>query len=181
MWTGQQILLNNSLASDGFMLNLSAVLLRFCHPLCVKNKILKVDPSYAWTLSKQLSEETFLLSSEEAKNQEEEEKEFNFITEIFFLTQKSLDLGLRVCHEKFVKMNQELGRHQQVYRESMAQNQGSSAAEAVQQRMDVIMTKYLSLKAALLVPSATDNGLSLCASTGSWLTQIGNVQFYLDF
>ena len=175
MWTGQQILLNNSLASDGFMLNLSAVLLRFCHPLCVKNKILKVDPSYAWTLSKQLSEETFLLSSEEAKNQEEE-KEFNFITEIFYLTQKSLDLGLRVCHEKFVKMNQELGRHQQVYRESMAQNQGSSAAEAVQQRMDVIMTKYLSLKAALLVPSATDNGLSLCASTGSWLTQIGKVQ-----
>ena len=121
--------------------------------------------------------EVLLKFSEEAKkDQEEKEKEFNFITEIFYLTQKSLDLGLRVCHEKFVKMNQELGRHQQVYRESMAQNQGSSAAEAVQQRMDVIMTKYLSLKAALLVPSATDNGLSLCASTGSWLTQIGNVQ-----
>ena len=172
MWTGQQILLNNNLASDGFMLNLTGVLLRFCHPICVKNKILKVDPSYAWTPSKQLSEETFLLSTEaDDRRQQEEEKEFNFITEIFFLTQKSLDLGLRVCHEKFVKMNQELGRHQQVYRESMAQ-QGTSAAEAVQQRMDVIMTKYLSLKAALLVPSATDNTLSLCASTGSWLTQI---------
>ena len=158
----------------------SAVLLRFCHPLCVKNKILKVDPSYAWTPSKQLSEETFLLSTEaDDRRQQEEEKEFNFITEIFFLTQKSLDLGLRVCHEKFVKMNQELGRHQQVYRESMAQ-QGTSAAEAVQQRMDVIMTKYLSLKAALLVPSATDNTLSLCASTGSWLTQIALNKISID-
>jgi len=67
------------------MLNLSGVLLRFCHPICVKNKILKVDPSYAWTPSKQLSEETFLLSTEaDDRRQQEEEKEFNFITEIFF-------------------------------------------------------------------------------------------------
>ena len=126
---------------------------------------MKVDSTYTWAPSKQLCEETFLLPTEE---KDKKEKEFNFITEIFFLTQKSLDLGLRVCHEKFVKMNQELGRLQQIYRESA----GSPAASEIQQRMDVLMTKYLSLKAALLVPSALDNSLLLCASTGSWLTQL---------
>ena len=55
----------------------------------------------------------------------------------------------------------------------MSSGQGSSpAAEGVQQRMDVLMTKYLSLKAALLVPSTLDNSLIFCATSGSWMTQI---------
>ena len=31
---------------------------------------------------------------------------YNFITDIFFLAHKSQDLGFRVCHEKFMKLNQ---------------------------------------------------------------------------
>lgn len=38
-----------TLVSDGFMLNLSSVLLRLCQPFCSSknmNKCLKVDPTY---------------------------------------------------------------------------------------------------------------------------------------
>ena len=173
MWTGQVMMGSQSLASDGFMLNLSAVLTRFCQPLSEKLKIFKVDPSYTLDPSKNLDKETFLLANEDKQSPTLSSQEFNFVTEIFFLAQKSLDLGLRVCHEKFVKMNQELGRQQQAYRDLMSSGQGSSpAAEGVQQRMDIVMTKYLCMKAALLVPSTLDNNLTFCATSGSFLTQI---------
>ena len=41
MWTNQGMTINAN-ASDGFMLNLSAVLLRFCHPLSEKNKVIQL-------------------------------------------------------------------------------------------------------------------------------------------
>ena len=110
LWTGQ-VMLGQTLAGDGFMLNLSAVLARFCQPLSEKLKIFKVDPTYTSDPSKNLHKETFLLANED-KPTSNTPQVFNFVTEIFFLTQKSLDLGLRVAHEKFVKMNQELGRQQ---------------------------------------------------------------------
>ena len=61
----------------------------------------------------------------------------NFISDIFFLTQKSLDLGFRVILETFVKLNQELGRQQQLYREAA----GGPAAEQIQTRMDQAMSE----------------------------------------
>ena len=49
---------------------------------------------------------------------------------------------LQVCHEKFVKMNQELGRHQQMYRELVSTGQTSSpTAEVIQKKMDSLMTR----------------------------------------
>jgi hypothetical protein len=35
-----------------------------------------------------------------------EDETFNFITDIFFLTQKCICIGHRVVHEKFVQLNQ---------------------------------------------------------------------------
>ena len=44
------------------------------------------------------------------------------------------------------------------YREVTSSGQGSSpAAEGIQKRMDALMTRYLSMKAALLVQSAIGN------------------------
>ena len=47
---------------------------------------------------------------------------YNFITDVFFLTQKTLDLGFRVVQEKFVKLNQELNRQQNAFREAQGQD-----------------------------------------------------------
>ena len=111
-------------------LNLSSILLRFTLPICqgVGNpKMIKIDPTYTSMDCKvsedsflknvhlrNVKDETFLLpSTEEEKENDSVPDQYNFVTDIFFLAHKSLDLGFRVCHEKFVKMNQELGRLQQ--------------------------------------------------------------------
>ena len=67
---------------------------------------------------------------------------FNFITDIFFLTHKSLDLGFRVCHEKLVKTNQEIVRQQDIFRDLIA-NGGAmdEGAMQVQQRADALVTR----------------------------------------
>ena len=59
------------------------------------------------------------------------------------------------------------------YREVMSNGQGSSPqAEAIQKKMDALMTRYLTMKAALLVQSAIDNSMLLCAASGSWMVQL---------
>ena len=105
-------------------------MLRFTLPICqgVGNpKMIKIDPTYTSMDCKvsedsflknvhlrNVKDETFLLpSTEEEKENDSVPDQYNFVTDIFFLAHKSLDLGFRVCHEKFVKMNQELGRLQQ--------------------------------------------------------------------
>ena len=162
MWTNEMgPWLSNTFASDGFMLNLEAVLLMFCKPFAEgvgNTRMLKIDPTYTSVESavsedakaknvhlREAQKETFLVPSEtEDKEKEDVPESFNFITDIFFLTHKSLDLGFRVCHEKLVKMNQELGRQQQMYRELMSSGQGSSpAGEVIQKKMDALMTRYM--------------------------------------
>ena len=55
----------------------------------------------------------------------------------------------------------------------MSTGQGSSPqAEAIQKKMDALMTRYLTMKAALLVQSAIDNSMLLCAASGSWMVQL---------
>ena len=131
----------------------------FCKPFAEgvgNTRMLKIDPTYTSVESavsedaraknvhlREAQKETFLIPSEaEDKEKEDVPESFNFITDIFFLTHKSLDLGFRVCHEKLFKMNQELGRHQQMYRELMSSGQGSSpAGDVIQKKMDTLMTR----------------------------------------
>ena len=42
--------------------------------------------------------------------------EYNMISEMFHLTHYALHLGFHVLHEKILKLNQELGRTQGLYR-----------------------------------------------------------------
>ena len=58
-----------------------------------------------------LHAETTLISlDEEEKRNREVSPAFNFPTEIFFMAHKTLDIGFRPVQEKFIKLNQELGR-----------------------------------------------------------------------
>ena len=91
--------------------------------------------------------ETMLVSAEEASTEEAEpssSQSFNFITDVFFLAHKSLDLGFRVCHEKLVKTNQEIVRQQDIFRDLRANGGGGmdEGAMQVQQRADALVTRY---------------------------------------
>lgn len=175
--------------SDGFMLNLGNVLLRLCQPFCIKeneSKMPKIDPTYcAAEVSnenestgqivhlKGMSSETCLIPTSE-DGAKPVAKSFGFITECFFLTHRALDLGYRVVLDKFLRTNQSLVRIQRVYEDAQAGGR-SEVLETLTQRMEDEMTKYLSIRASLLVPEMLKLLAKFHATTAFWLVQV-----YLD-
>eukprot|EP00095_Tigriopus_kingsejongensis_P000903 maker-scaffold186_size273091-snap-gene-0.14 protein:Tk00903 transcript:maker-scaffold186_size273091-snap-gene-0.14-mRNA-1 annotation:"ubiquitin conjugation factor e4 a-like" len=187
LWTSEAgAILGTSYVSDGFALNLGTVLLELCQPFVtgVRNpKILKVRPMYTSpamqskennTLGvylKGLDEATTLVPRAEGENDQNlVDEPINFISNIFFMTHKCLDLGFRVVQEKFVKLNQELNRHQQLYRE--AQGSNPEAIAPIKTRMDMAMTRYLSIKAVLLEPNSLKHLMNLTSATSSYVVQV---------
>lgn len=68
--------------------------------------------------------------------------QFNFITECFYMTQKSLEIGFAQVQEKMTNINQELARIQQTFVD--AQQSGSATSEVmklINDRMEGEMTK----------------------------------------
>lgn len=176
-------LLGNNFVSDGFALNLGGVLLQLCQPFVRGGKnslILKIRPNYTSTQvqndpsvhMKGLDKETTLVpnSEEHPEYPTDQDSNMNFISDVFFLTQKCLNVGFRVAHEKFMKLNQELNRHQTLYREVEGSN--PEAVDTIRKRMDVIMTRYLSIKAALLEPNTLKAHMELIAATSTFLVQV---------
>uniref|UniRef100_A0A0K2VHY9 Ubiquitin conjugation factor E4 A n=1 Tax=Lepeophtheirus salmonis TaxID=72036 RepID=A0A0K2VHY9_LEPSM len=185
IWTNERILMSYDHVSDGFMMNLGAVLLRLCEPFTkgVKNpKMLKIDLTYTANECS-VSEDSFLrgihLSNlnrdttlvPREKEQElltpmEEGKPYNFITDIYFLTHKAVDLGFGVVQEKILKLNKELVQLQELHRNSEA---SPEAKEDIQRRMDTVLQKYLCLKAVLIEPNYLESLMHLTGATCAWL------------
>ena len=186
LWTNQMgSMLAGGLAGDGFMLNLGSILLRLCGPITDNEaRMEKIEPSYPAKVTHVLEDkrlaqhhmenmdsETCLVSLAESDRVKRQVlPAYNFPTEIFFMAHKCLDLGFRPVQEKFIKLNQELGRLQSAYRDASAA--GGEAAEMIQGRMEEAMQKYLTYKAALLEPTTMDGQTALVAATASWLVRI---------
>ncbi|XP_050447919.1 ubiquitin conjugation factor E4 A [Cataglyphis hispanica] len=172
--------------SDGFMLNMGNVLLRLCQPFCVKfndTKIPKIDPTYCSAEAKdeteslqrgihmkELSSETCLIPTSEGERRPIAHS-FGFVTECFFLTHHALDLSYRVILDKFLKTNQDLARIQRAYNDARIGG-SSEVLELITQRMETEMTKYLSLKASLLMPEMLEHLARFHAMTAFWLIQV---------
>jgi len=186
MWTTQMgSHLAGGYVSDGFMLNLGAILLRFCGPLSGQGKMAKVDPTYCATTTvvsedsrlsgvhlREMASATCLVTPDLGEGEEREHSpSFNFSTELFFMTHRTLDLGFRTVHEKFVKLNQELNQLQNSYRNAQAAG-GGPAAEQVHERMDAAMTKYLTIKASLLEPATLEATSNFLSATAGWLVNL---------
>ncbi|KAK9296316.1 hypothetical protein QLX08_009645 [Tetragonisca angustula] len=188
IWNAQNDVSFSSMlcVSDGFMLNLGNMLLRLCQPFCIKqndSKVPKIDPTYcAVDINDQdecanpsihlkgMSSETCLIPMSEG-GARPVAKAFGFTTECFFLTHRALDLGYRVVLDKLLRTNQDLVRIQRVYQD--AQNGGRSEVfEIITQRMEEEMTKYLSLRASLLVPDMLKLLAKFHATTAFWLVQV---------
>lgn len=171
-------------ASDGFFVNLVAVLLLLCRPFAepCSPKLFKVDPFYcASPLStetnrngvhlKGISSETCLLPREEAATSES--KTFNFTTEIFFLTHYAFRIGFHVVNEKIMKINQELVRIQRLYDEARHQGgESTEMAQRIKENMEKGMTKFLTYRTAMLVPETLDLMLKFQMATASWLVNL---------
>lgn len=146
--------------SDGFMLNLSSVLLHLCQPICANPKDLKIcriDPTYCAVNSKNseeanskgvhmkgLDSETCLIPVAEGTSTRPFALGYNFITECFFMAHRSLDLGFRVVLEQLLRLNQDIAQIQRAYND--AQNQAGAHSEVVEDikdRLEMEMKKFV--------------------------------------
>lgn len=162
-------------ASDGFMINLGAVMLQLAQPFTqdVKTaKILKVDPTYcvappvgeggvAGAYTKGLGSLTTLVPHPEDATLPHSQQ-YSFISSCFFLTHRALHLGMQVAQQKLSKLSQELGRI----------HQNESVAEVMQPYVEARTADLLSLKAALFEPDMTEQLLQFLGATIEWLVQI---------
>ncbi|CAH2096167.1 unnamed protein product [Euphydryas editha] len=173
---------------DAFMLNLGAVLLQLCQPFCTKPddpKSLKIDPTYGAVPPEEceaksvhldcLHSETCLLPARESEDGQPIKRPtadtYNFVTECFFLTQKCIDLGVRVCAEKLWQCGQELGRAQRALADVATTHR---ALEVLRRRTQFLMTKFMAYRCALLETDMLTNLHRLQATTCTWLVQVAS-------
>ncbi|XP_060803282.1 ubiquitin conjugation factor E4 A isoform X1 [Amyelois transitella] len=173
--------------SDGFMLNLGAVLLQLCQPFCTTAddpKSLKIDPTYPAVTPEEcpsksvhldcLHSETCLLPAREDDNGQPVKRPvaetYSFVTECFFMTQKCIDLGIRVCAEKLWRTGHDLGRAQRAMADVAAG--AHHLLEPMRQRTHHLMTRFVSLRCALHENDMLSNLIRLQATTCNWLVQV---------
>lgn len=168
-------------APDSFMINLCGVLLRLCKPLLRPTfKVLDVDPTYfAVTETDRqtkgvhmhgVEKETCLISAPDENQPRNTAASYNFVTEIFYMTHKAIDLGYRVCIDKFIQMNREMARLQDLYRDASMQG-GSEVAQNVMDALKNHMPKYLCLQKLINEPNNDQFLLQFYESTSLWLTR----------
>lgn len=176
--------------SDRFFLNLCYVMLKLCQPFCqgITPKILKIDPTYVTTIvtdekeakernmhAKGLAKQTCLIPKEDGTEVagESSTQVFHFITECFYLTHYCLSLGFQVLNDKFLRLSQDLHRIQRLYsevRDMVPDTQ--EPARSIKQQMEIGMTVFLSLKAALTEPHLLEMSLNFHIVTAVWLSQM---------
>lgn len=166
---------------DSFMIGLCGILLRLCKPLLRPNfKVLDVDPTYfavseADRQSKSVhmhgvEKETCLISLPDSDQPRKTANSYNFVTEVFYMTHKAVDLGYRVCIEKFNQMNREMARLQDLYRDAQAQG-GSAVAQNMLDALMAKMPKYMCLQKLIIEPNNDQMLLHFFEGTSLWLTR----------
>ncbi|XP_064470704.1 ubiquitin conjugation factor E4 A-like [Ornithodoros turicata] len=192
LWNNQMSELFMSVQlGDGFALNLGAVLLKLSKPFSepYSPKLLKVLPSYcAYEIEseeeanslfkhiKGLSKETCLVPKPEGMLDARPEA-FNFPTECFFATHQALALGFRVVNERLARLSQDLNRIRRVFED--ARSHGGETSDVVthlQENMEIGMTRFLSLKAALLEPDTLEQMLQFHIASATWLCHVATAE-----
>lgn len=176
------ILGNFTTAPDSFMIGLAGVMLRLCLPLTKPAlKVLIVDPTYSAVKPEEANEkqvhmkdfekETCLIPFEENEVRITANK-FNFVTEIFFMTQKAIDLSYRVCIEKVTRMNREIHRLQSAYQDSMQGGGTADMTENIMSSLTKQSQQLLCLQNLILEPKNDELLLHFYEATAIWLNQL---------
>uniref|UniRef100_A0A1B6C5Z5 Ubiquitin conjugation factor E4 A n=1 Tax=Clastoptera arizonana TaxID=38151 RepID=A0A1B6C5Z5_9HEMI len=167
-------------ASDGFMLNLTAVLLKLCEPFISSDdntKLLRIDPTYPSFQNGpngenvchiNLSDETCLVPSNETATKPSSKINVNFITECFFMTHRSLNLGFHVVSSRIQRIQQDIGRIQRM----MEENADISRLDDLKDQMDTYMQWFLSFTCALKEPNTLTSIRQFHTATAKWLVQV---------
>lgn len=176
------VLGNFTTAPDSFMIGLAGILLRLCLPLMKPQlKVLIVDPTYSAVKAeeavakqvhmKDFDKETCLIPTDEHEVRVTASK-FNFVTEIFFMTQKAIDLSYRVCIEKVTRMNREIHRLQSAYQDSMQGGGTPEVAENIMTMLTKQSQQILCLQNLILEPKNDELLVNFYEATAIWVNQL---------
>lgn len=184
IWNSHQsmVLGNFTTAPDSFMVGLGGVMLRLCKPLMKPQlKVLIVDPTYSAVKTEEAEEkqvhmldfdkETCLIPFDEDEKRVSAAK-YNFVTEIFFMTQKCIDLSFRVCIEKVTRMNREIHRLQSAYQDSMQGGGTSDVTENIMTTLTKQSQQLLCLQNLILEPKNDELLLQFYEATAIWVSQL---------
>lgn len=141
-----------------------------------------VDPTYCMVKNEELAskqihikdydKETFLIPFDDENEVRITAQKYNFITEIFFLTHKSIGLSYRVCIEKVSRMNREIHRLQQAYQDA---SRGGAMADATENIMNMLtkQSQILLCTQNLILEPQNDELLSqFYEASAIWLNQL---------
>lgn len=168
-------------APDSFMIGLCGVLLRLCKPLLRPTfKVLDVDPTYFAVREmdriakgvhmQEVEKETCLTPVTDENEIRHTSNSYNFVTEVFYMTHRAIDLGYRVCIDKFFQMNREMARMQSIYRDIQAQG-GSGMMQNMMDALTRQMPKFLCLQKLLIEPNNDQLLLQFYEATSMWITR----------
>lgn len=191
IWNSQfpDVATESQCACDGFILNLESVLLQLCKPFTEPHslKLLKIQPSYSRPLQegtnkpvvrlRNLARETCLITREDTTSTDDSHpNNYNFVTEMFYFTHYALHIGFKVVQEQLTRLSQDLGRTQRLYEDTVAQGGSPDIIEQVKVNMEKGMTKFLSLKAALLESESLELMVNFHVATSTLLIQLASVE-----
>ncbi|KAI9321206.1 ubiquitin elongating factor core-domain-containing protein [Dichotomocladium elegans] len=186
---GQMQVDPQTVSSEGFMQNISAILISFSGPfLDVKaSKIDKIDPDYLWT-SRQLdlTEDTKITADQvqsDARYKNRQVKDHNFITEIFYLTLASLHYGtIRafVYYNELKKEHAELKRQMERMEQDLSRLGPSPMQEYMMNRfkarLEVMTMQKYAFEAMLMDEEFLSETMRFYNLVMSWLIRIVDPQ-----
>jgi ubiquitin conjugation factor E4 A len=138
------------------MTNLGAVLLQLCRPFCSiddpksYDRLSKIDATFCAAKETidngvhiDLHKETCLITQE--NRPAAKTLPYSFSTELFYMTHRALELGVKAVHSQMLQMSQNFNRLQRAYQDAEQSGQ-TPVAQQIQERMDVMMSSYLCFK-----------------------------------
>lgn len=193
MWTQEQMdVFMDIFGTDAALVNLSSVLLRLSLPFCVDKvakskpetpKFLKIDATYTSATGEpnpetkgvhgsNLHKDTCLQSVKEGSLPLQSSDSYNFISECFFMTHRAIYLGVHGLIKKFYRLNRNLNREGDLYRQIRESGSTNDMAEVVTKRFESGMRTYLSIKGFLTEPTFLDACIRLYGTTAQYLNHI---------
>ncbi|XP_059482914.1 ubiquitin conjugation factor E4 A [Neocloeon triangulifer] len=174
--------------SDGFALNLELLVLRLCEPFCnppncadehsFNPKILTIDPSFCAVESGQfcrakLFDDTCLmpaeLDAEGNKIKRVHSKSFTFITECFFLAQKTVEIGSKSCKNRLKSLMHEAGGVEELITQGALPQQEREMARNGLERLTAHILCYRTL---LSDPTFIELSSKLHSAAAHWIVQV---------
>ena len=202
LWINNQ-LPSLALLSDGFMLNFLHVVLLLCKPFAVaySDKLLKIDPRYCAIPSLQLNEtnknemekihlraldqDTYLVSKPENQvpndnNQPPfnllDKNNYNFMTEIFFICHKAIQIGFKSCYDRLLTVASNLSE----LSNAQLNNSRLPNPELLNREMNTLLTKFYSTKCIICQEDFIQLLVNFNLASATWLTNLAMHSEHLD-